>query len=110
MVPVEQKGEHCERCERRARQRQYDAPEAPETRGPVHAGRILELSRDRQEKLPQEEHPERRERLRDDQTLVGVHPVELLYQDELRDDGNLRRDHEGAEIEQEDQIATRELQ
>src|SRR5215217_7992860 len=110
VVPVEQESEDGERSECRPREWKDDAPEATEAARTVDAGGVLQLVRDGEEELPQQEDTERRERLGDYEALVSIHPVEFLYEDELRYDRDLGRDHERTQVQEEEQIAPPEPQ
>src|SRR5687768_4261387 len=65
VVPVEQKSEDGERGERRPGERKDDAPEATEAARAVDAGGVFQLVWYGEKELPQQEDPERRERLGD---------------------------------------------
>ena len=107
---MEEESEDGERGERRPRERKDDAPEATEAARAVDAGGVFQLVRDGEEELPQEEDPERGERLGDYEALVSIHPVEFLYEDELRYDGDLGWDHQRTQVQEEEQISPPESQ
>ena len=71
---------------------------------------VFQFVRDGEEELPQEEDPERGERLGDYKALVSIHPVEFLCEDELRNDGDLGWDHQRTQVQEEEQISPPESQ
>ena len=66
--------------------------------------------RDGEEELPEQEGPERGERPRQDQGLVGVDPAEPLHDQEHRDDDDFLGHDERAEVEHEQPAPEPEVQ
>src|SRR5439155_25107430 len=96
--------------ERRSREREHHRTKETERRGPVDPGRVPELARDLEERLPQQERAERRRQERDGETLIRVEPTEGADRHVVRDDRGLPRDHERAEVREEQQRATAEYE
>ena len=89
---------------------QDDAPVDLEVRCAIHAGGVFQFLRNAEEELAQEEDPERVSRPRQDQPLVGVHPVELGQQQEERHQVDPEGKHQGDQDEHEDDVLAREVE
>ena len=82
VVPVGQEEEHRQRGQHRPRERQDDVPVHAHQAGAVHDGGFLELERDRQIELAEQEDPEGVRDHGHDEAQVAVHPSQPVYDDE----------------------------
>ena len=110
VVPGAQEREDAKSRQRRPHQRQRDREEDAEGAAAVDLRRVFQIVRYRQEALTHHERAEHAEHLRHEQSLVRVDPAEILHQDERRNDRDFARHHQGAQIEQEQQVAPRKFE
>src|SRR6478736_2224015 len=86
----------------------HDLPEAAPVPGPVHLGRFQDGRRQGPEVLPQQEGAERSAQAGEDDPPEGVLAADPRDEDEVGQDGHLRRHHEGHQDQQEDKVPERE--
>ena len=110
LVPRGQEREHRRARRSRARERDDDPPEEAPVAVPVEAGRFLEILRQREERLAEQERAEPGREERDDQALVRVDPAEIRDGRVVGDDRDLERDHQRREEEHEDRALQREVE
>src|SRR3954469_3371133 len=79
-APEADEGEDGQYGQRRPGQRQHDPQEGSERSAPVYPRRLLQLCRNGEEELPEQEGAERGEGPREDQGPVAVDPAEGLHQ------------------------------
>ena len=110
VVPRADEDERGQRRERRTREREYDAQVHAEPPGAVHAGGVLEILRNREKELPQEERPVRGEESGEYDPLVRVQEMVFPQEEVDRDGQNRSRDHQRRQVEEEDHVPSRKFQ
>ena len=91
---------------RRLRQRKNDFPKNSEVGAAVDFGRVFELFRERQEKLPKQKSSVGRENAGQNKRLMRVHPAEMAQQNKNRNHGHRARDHHCGQVSEENFVAS----
>ena len=102
LVPGPEEGEDAQGGQRGAGQRHGHPGHEAQVPVAVELGRLLEVARDLQEGLAQQEDAEARGQEGHGQALVGVEPVQRADGVEVGDERHLERDHQRGQAEDEE--------